>query len=57
MGAKKEVDDIIAMSRAMTSWTNHNCHTPLSYVHGIQVEKKIKILDIEVHHIQLHLNA
>ena len=53
----KEADDTIAVSSTMTSWTNPNRHTPMCYVHGVWVEKKIKILDVEVHHIQLHLNA
>ena len=52
----REPDDWVSVSSAMTSWKN-TTSTPMCMVHGVQVEKEIKIPRREVHHILLHASA
>ena len=54
----KEDDDNILVSTAMTAWTNPSGRcTPMCTVHGICVEKKIRIPEGEVYHIRHHIIA
>ena len=54
----KEDDDNIMVSSAMTSWTNPtNRNTSMCMVHGVRVEKEIRIPEGEIYHIQTHLIA
>ena len=54
----KEADDNIMVNTAMTSWTNPtNRNTPMCMVHGVRVEKKIRIPEGELYHIRSHLRA
>ena len=54
----KEADDNIMVNTAMTSWTNPtNRNTTMCMVHGVQVEKEIKIPEGELYHIRSHLRA
>ena len=54
----KEDDDNIMVSNAMTSWTNPpNHNTSMFMVHGVRIEKEIKILEGEIYHIRPHLIA
>ena len=52
----REPDDWVSVNSAMTSWKS-TTNTLMCTVHGIQVEKKIKIPRGEVHHILLHASA
>ena len=52
----REPDDWVSVSSAMTSWEN-TMSTLMFTVHGLQVEKEIKIPRGEVHHILLHASA
>ena len=52
----REPDDWISVSSVMTSWKN-TMSTPICTVHGVKVEKEIKIPHGEVHHIILHASA
>ena len=52
----KENDDKILVSSAMTTWTNPTVRsTPMCTVHGLRVEKEIRIPPDEVYHIRPHL--
>ena len=54
----KEDDDNIMVSSAMTSWTNPtNRNTSMCMVHGVRVEKEIRIPEGEIYHIRAHLIA
>ena len=52
----REPDDWIFVSSAMTSWKN-TTSTLMCMVHGVHVEKEIKIPRGEVHHILLHASV
>ena len=52
----REPDDWVSVSSAMTSWKN-TTSTLMCTVHGVQVEKEIKIPRGEVHHILLHASV
>ena len=52
----REPDDWVSVSSAMTSWKN-TISTFICTIHGIHVEKEIKIPHREVHHILLHASV
>ena len=54
--SNREHDDWISVSSVMTLWKN-TTSTFICSVHGVQVEKEIKIHCGEVHHILLHASA
>ena len=54
--SSREPDDWISVSSAMTSWKN-TTNILMCMVHGVDVEKEIKIPRGEVHHILLHASA
>ena len=54
--SSRELDDWVSVSSAMTSWKNTSSIL-MCTVHGVQVEKEIKIPYREVHPILLHASV